>query len=598
MAVIQKQYNYMAFPQAFSRGNGIPLDNSSLWYSFEEMENYSKTSVVAYVGQILTLVNEEDNSAKAYIIANAAGDLQEVGSATVGDNRTIVLKDDGALALKNWGVEYYRWVDAVGEEGQEGYVAGHHEKQVVDAEHPWIAGLEPKAVAGAAGTFELAWYQPSTTTIEGLSSTVSTIRTSVDEINAALGNAETEGTIRYDIAGKLDKSGGTMTGELKLSDNSKAASEAVVDAKIAEAIGSAGHLKRAIVKNLPEVASADADTIYMVKNESITTGDAYKEYMLINGAFAQIGDTSVNLEPYATKVYADEKAGEVQTALGTHEADAVKHITADERTAWNNKVDKAEGKSLISDTLITKVEGLANVKSIGSNLTLSDEGVLSAQDSYQLPIASNTVLGGVMVDGVTIKADATGKISVPAADGSKAGLLSKEDFVKVQNIEAGAQKNVIDSVDEAQFAIDGEKKLSLLDVAMSKITGLAEALAGKVAVEEGKSLVSDTLITKLEGIEAGAQANKIESVKVGGTALNITDKSVDIPVATNTVLGAVMSSAAENKVTVGTDGIMEVNSLNINKLVQTDGDYLILDGGNADGSNILINNLNVNEVSY
>ena len=29
MAVIQKQYNYMAFPQAFSRGNGIPLDNSS-----------------------------------------------------------------------------------------------------------------------------------------------------------------------------------------------------------------------------------------------------------------------------------------------------------------------------------------------------------------------------------------------------------------------------------------------------------------------------------------------------------------------------------------------------------------------------------------
>lgn len=580
MAVIQKQYNYMAFPQAFSRGNGIPLDNSSLWYSFEEMENYSKTSVVAYVGQILTLVNETDNSAKAYIIANADGDLQEVGSATIGDNKTIVLKEDGALALKNWGVEYYKWVDAVGEEGQEGYVAGHHEKQVVDAEHPWIAGLEPKAIASAAGTFELAWYQPSTTTVEGLSSTVSTIRTSVDEINAALGSAETEGTIRYDIAGKLDKSGGTMTGELKLSDKSKAASEAVVDAKIAKAIGSAGHLKRVIVKNLPEVASADADTIYMVKDASVTTGDAYKEYMLIEGALAQFGDTSVNLEPYATKVYADEKAGEVQTALDTHEADTVKHVTADERTAWNNKVDKAEGKSLISDTLITKVEGLANVKTIGSNLTLSDEGVLSAQDSYKLPIASDTVLGGVMVDGVTIKADATGKISVPAADGSTAGLLSKEDFVKVQNIEAGAQKNAIDSVDEAQFAIDVDKKLSLLDVAMSKVTGLADALAGKVAVEEGKSLVSDTLVTKLEGIAEGAEVNKLEAVKVNGVALDITEKAVNIPVG-GTVLGVVMSSNAQNKISIGADGTMEVNNVNVTKLVQDNESYLILDGGTS-----------------
>ena len=57
------------------------------------------------------------------------------------------------------------------------------------------------------------------------------------------------------------------------------------------------------------------------------------------------------------------------------------------------------------------------------------------------------------------------------------------------------------------------------------------------------------------------------------------DKSVDISVATGTVLGVVMSSTAENKVAVGTDGTMEVNSLNINKLVQTDGDYLVLDGG-------------------
>lgn len=36
-----------------------------------------------------------------------------------------------------------------------------------------------------------------------------------------------------------------------------------------------------------------------------------------------------------------------------------------------------------------------------------------------------------------------------------------------------------------------------------------------------------------------------------------------------------------SKVAVAEDGSMEVNSLNMNKLVQSDGDTLILDGGNA-----------------
>ena len=191
MAVIQKEFNYMAFPQSFSRGNPIPLDKSSLWFSMEEMSNYSKTDATAYVGQILTLVNEADNSATAYIISNSAGDLVEVGAATLGDNKTITLDENGVLSLKNWGKEYYRWVDAVGEEGQEGYVAAHHEKQLVDETHPWIAGLEPKSVAGTDGTFEIAWYQPSTTTVEDLSSAVNSLQTSVETIQQTIGGVDT-----------------------------------------------------------------------------------------------------------------------------------------------------------------------------------------------------------------------------------------------------------------------------------------------------------------------------------------------------------------------------------------------------------------------
>ena len=85
---------------------------------------------------------------------------------------------------------------------------------------------------------------------------------------------------------------------------------------------------------------------------------------------------------------------------------------------------------------------------------------------------------------------------------------------------------------------------------------------------------------KLGGVEAGANKNLIEIIKLAGAALNISEKAVDIPLAGETA-GVVTSSTEENKVAVAEDGSMEVNSLNMNKLVQSEGDTLILDGGNA-----------------
>ena len=55
-----------------------------------------------------------------------------------------------------------------------------------------------------------------------------------------------------------------------------------------DAIAAAGHLKRAIVNNLPSAASADPNTLYMVLAQS---GDHYEEYMVINGAWDMVGST-------------------------------------------------------------------------------------------------------------------------------------------------------------------------------------------------------------------------------------------------------------------------------------------------------------------
>ena len=66
-----------------------------------------------------------------------------------------------------------------------------------------------------------------------------------------------------------------------------------------------------------------------------------------------------------------------------------------------------------------------------------------------------------------------------------------------------------------------------------------------------------------------------------GTSFTKTLGVVTIPLATATVLGLVKGSTAENKVAIEADGTMIVSSVNVNKLVQTADDVLILNGGNA-----------------
>lgn len=80
MARIEKNGGFNALPIGYKRGNPIPLDTTAVWYSFEEMENYAKNGATAYVGQILTLVLEGDQTVvETYVIQNMAGDLGQVG---------------------------------------------------------------------------------------------------------------------------------------------------------------------------------------------------------------------------------------------------------------------------------------------------------------------------------------------------------------------------------------------------------------------------------------------------------------------------------------------------------------------------------------
>lgn len=105
------------------------------------------------------------------------------------------------------------------------------------------------------------------------------------------------------------------------------------------------------------------------------------------------------------------------------------------------------------------------------------------------------------------------------------------------------------------------------------------AVAGLVKAEVDKGLstndFTDTLLEKLDGIEVGAQVNKIEEVYVGETLLDIVDKKVVIPV------GAGLKASEE--ITVAEDGTLGIGKISFSKIVQDNDETVIMDGGSAAG---------------
>lgn len=111
------------------------------------------------------------------------------------------------------------------------------------------------------------------------------------------------------------------------------------------------------------------------------------------------------------------------------------------------------------------------------------------------------------------------------------------------------------------------------------------AVENKVDKVEGKGLSThdfdDSLLAKLNGIEENAQVNVIEYINVGGTMLDVVDKTIDIPVAGTEKLGVVKSSAGANMVSVANDGTMSVKKISTRSIFMPIEDELVLDGGNA-----------------
>ena len=502
----------LGFPLNFRRGNPNPLDNSSVWASLEAAQTYATSDPVAYVGQILTVVDNANGVATVYSIQDEAGTLKKVGTSPVGDESTITVAEDGTVSL--FGVSGLE-LDRVEEDGSTTKI-----------------NYQPLLVDG-----KLTWVEPSTTTVEGLATEIEGLKTRISALEGTVG----------------DESKGLVKG---VADNTAAISD--INTKIGTVAEN---------KTLVEMIS-DAQTAATYDDTALVGRVA-----TIEGDYLKAADKTA-LETKMAEDIATAKTEAITAVLG--EAVPEDFDTLKEVAEW------IQSDTTASAQLITRVTNIENDYLKGADKTAL-QGEIDALETLvgSLPegAASTTVVAYIqeVVDALKI------------GDYAKASDLTAL-ATRVQALEdVGAEKNVIASVDTGSFTVDAERKLTLNDVPMAKVTGLSDALNGKVDKVEGYTLLSptdktklDALVigesgveisgkvnaanveglgnwittnrdtvpgllstteaTKLAGIADSAQVNVLEAVAIDGVDLAIEGKKVNIPLATTTTAGALSAT--------------------------------------------------------
>ena len=315
---------------------------------------YQYTSYV-YDGEQWCALDKEYDANNVYLKSNI-GDLKTSGTNLAEAFELIIAKmqdkitsdtatitfDNNVLSLKDFGKYFYKYIPATDSE------PARYERQVVDEEHPWAAGLEPKVV-NENGSLVLGWYEPNPTTIEGINSTIVALQDNVKEL-------------------------------------SKKVDDTYTKKEVEEKIAAAPHLKRKKVSSKEEIDpdAADADQyIYMIPTGFEGEDNKYDEYIIIETkvvddegietvikTIERVGTWEVDLSEYAKKAEIEDlnqrtdkldetvygyvnEAGEEIPGLTKLVAVATKEIAI--LTQRADKVDKnlLEGLKAVNTQIIT-----------------------------------------------------------------------------------------------------------------------------------------------------------------------------------------------------------------------------------------------------
>lgn len=376
--------NTLDFAVAFSPKTAFPLDARSMFGSYDAAvaaaqtaENAGSSNTVYYFGQILTVF--ENDVARHYSIQGDKS-LKEVGASTIGDNKTIVLNNE-VLSLKNFGVEYYKYVDTqAAAEGQEA-IEAHYELTT-----GWKEGLTPKVVKNTEGEFELAWYEPSSTTVEGLQSALATVQTTVTNMETRVTNIEKKDTEQDGRLDALEADNATFKGDASVEGSIKNLVNAGIAAQLADQPEAFDTLKE-----IADWCSTHSSDVVEMNNSITANKTAIAALEKFVGKLPE-GAKATDVIGYIAEYYTTQTA---------NYGDIVTHNASEFATA-------AQGAK--ADSAVQAVEAGAN-----GHITVDGTDV----KVYEAPVASTSQLGQVKADGASIAVSEAGVISVEAVDKSK-----------------------------------------------------------------------------------------------------------------------------------------------------------------------------------
>lgn len=126
--------------------------------------------------------------------------------------------------------------------------------------------------------------------------------------------------------------------------------ELMTESTVNSLIAKSTKLKKEVVTSLP---STGKDDVLYLKKDGNDVNNSYVEYMWINGAWEIIGNTKIDLNPYAKKT-------DIKTSLSEMtQSSSYRTVTDSEKSTWNSKLSSVSGQ----DVSRAKTKGYSSASS-------------------------------------------------------------------------------------------------------------------------------------------------------------------------------------------------------------------------------------------
>ena len=534
----------------FQRTNAFPLDRSTMFASYADAVKYAAGDTsdpdsrglcgTSYVGQVITVFHEDEIA--TYRI-NASRELEEMGRKLVGDGKSIAISgtEIGLLGISGATVGQQIRIKNYAEQGQD-----------PDLRIEWFT----------PDTSDITDLQQRVETLEGDSETVGSVDYKIDQfyVNTIQENYYDKDTVDGKLTGALHYKG------------TKQSLSALLETFAAQG---ATAPSTGDVYNIRSAGGYDSTGTKIKAGDNVIfngTGDG-TDYVAKSGAKYYSDNT---LQTEVGTLATDTEATYVSASVSSIEIESTTYYVATsscEATGWDvaagttdlsnyytkaeanalldTKVDKVSGKSLVSDTEITRLAGLEAISdsATNGNITLTDKDAQTRDITvYELPIATTAALGGIK--------------STSSIDGSSNEVTN---VVTVNSSTGAATVDYIDPDSLVGSANSAEKVDHSLTIGSKTFDGSAavEILASDVPIPDTYVQFSDIATTSKAGViksqaSVDGSSNHVTNVVTVDANGNASVAYID----GSTVEGSVPSAAElDHTLTVGSktfDGSADV----------------------------------------